>query len=202
MKAKSKSKLPWIVLVLLLIGVICVGAKFAYQLFAPYVSHYIEQHTEQKEQKSVAKTGTYYVYGGAHGLPMHEEPSQYSKVKKAIPNKSEVEILYKSKRGYYKVRFGKKDGYVKGKYLLKRSEEPSERLKEQLREEYPLYYVVNCQGYTNLYYGRNAEKVLLKVPYGYRVRVLGEVRKGFYRVAFRNRIGYISSEQLSKFKHE
>ena len=97
----------------------------------------------------------------------------------------------------------KQEGYVQGRYLLKYNQEAGSKLKERLTSDYPLYYVVNCEGHANMYRRRNSSsKVIAKVEFGYRVRLLEKGRNNYYKVAYRNKIGYIESKYLSKYKHE
>ena len=88
-------------------------------------------------------------------------------------------------------------------YLLKYNQEAGSKLKERLTSDYPLYYVVNCEGHANMYRRRNSSsKVIATVEFGYRVRLLEKGRNNYYKVAYRNKIGYIESKYLSKYKHE
>lgn len=201
MKAKRTMRSRWFILLGVIIIVIIAGLVFAKVLLSPSNHDYTTAVKEEKEKDY--KTGTYYVYGGAHGLPLHVEPSKHSKVIKAIPNKAAVEIITHSYRGFYKIKYRNLEGFVQGRYLLKFNKAPGEKLKERLSSDYPLYYVVNCKKHTNLYIRRNSSsKVLTKVDYGYRVRLLETGRNGYYKVAYKNRVGYISSECLSKFDHK
>ncbi len=144
-----------------------------------------------------SKEGTYYTYGGAHGLPMRQEASNYAKVIKVIPNKSPVKIVSKSNRGFYKIKYNEKVGFVQGMYLLKIDEAASDEVKNQLKEDFPIYTVANCAEYVSLFSKRNTQsKVKGKAYYGARVRVLEAARDGYYRVAYRNRVGYIKEQYL------
>lgn len=166
-------------------------------------NHDYDRAVETKSDEKKQKEGTYYVYGGCHGLPLHKEASKYSKVILAIPNKSPVEIITKSHRGYYKIEYQNHEGYVQGRYLLKFNQNAGSKLRKRLANDYPLYYVVNCDGSAKIYRRRNkSSKVIAEVDFGYRVRLLEKGRNNYYKVAYKNEIGYISSEYLSKFEHE
>lgn len=180
---------------------ILFGILFAIKMFSPSWHDYTSE-VEETEQTDDQKTGMYYVYGGAHGLPLHAEPSKYSKVIKVIPNKTAVKIVGHSTRGYYKISYDDGEGYVQGQYLLTSNQKVSTKIKKTLRNAYPLYYVINCSDSTNLYSKKSASsKVLAKVSFQYRVRVL-ERKDGYYRVAYKNRIGYIRAKNLSQFKQQ
>lgn len=186
----------------LLLGLI--GIIFVVTLFSPSGHNYTDilPQTQQTEQDKEQKTGTYYVYGGAHGLPLHNEPSQYAKVLAVIPNKTPIKIISKATRGYYKINYKQLEGYVQEEYLLTSDQKVSDKLKEKLQNAYPMYYVVNCNEFANLYSKKNtSSKVLAEVSFQYRVRVL-EKKKGYYRVAYKNKIGYIIAEKLSQFKQQ
>ncbi|MCQ2491735.1 MAG: SH3 domain-containing protein [Lachnospiraceae bacterium] len=144
-----------------------------------------------------SKEGVYYTYGGAHGLPIRQEASNYAKVIKVIPNKTPVEIVSKSTRGFYKIKYNEKIGFVQGMYLLKLNEKPSDELKKHLREDFPIYTVSNCAEYVSLFSKKDTQsKVKGKVYYGCQVRVIELARDGYFKVAYRNRVGYIKEEYL------
>lgn len=146
-----------------------------------------------------SKEGTYYTYGGAHGLPMRQEASNYAKVISVIPNKTPVEIVSKSTRGFYKIKYNDKIGFVQSIYLLKVDETPSEEVKQQLMTEFPLYTVANCAEYVSLFSKKDtSSKVKAKAYFGSRVRVLEAARDGYFRVAYKNRVGYIKEQYLVK----
>lgn len=202
MRLPIKKNLPWLILLLVFLLFCVYGVIMFVTMFTPsrhnYSVHQVKEETTEEESQ---KEGTYYAYGGAHGLPMCSEPSKYSKVVTVIPNKMPVEIVSSLKRGYYKVRYGDKEGYVKSRYLLTVDQKASKKVKKKLKEEYPLYYVVNCDESVNLYKKRKeTSKVKAQVPKGYSVRVLSTVEKGYYRVAYKNKIGYISAENLTKYQ--
>lgn len=202
MKARLKPYLHWIILLALILLVIICGLLFVKTILSPSDYDY-EQAAEEKSEQEDEKEGTYYVYGGTHGLPLHKEASKHSKIITVIGNGASVEIVTKSYRGYYKIQYKKQEGYVKGRYLLKYNQEAGSKLKERLTSDYPLYYVVNCEGHVNMYRRRNSSsKVIAKVEFGYRVRLLEKGRNHYYKVAYRNKIGYIESKYLSKYKHE
>lgn len=201
MKLNIKEHLPWILLFLafLLAGV--AGTVFLMEMFTPSSHDYSSDKTIEETTEEEEKTGTYYVYGGAHGLPFSSEPSQYAEILNVIPNKTPVEIVSGLKRGYYKIRYQNQEGYVKSIYLLRADQSADDEVKTQLKEDYPLYYVTNCKESANLYKKQDASsKVVTKVPKGYQVRALSVSRKGYCRVAYKNKTGYIPAEYLSKSK--
>lgn len=204
MRLKIQKHLHWVILLSGFLILILIGIIFVVGIFSPSGHDYTDilPKTERTEQEKEQKKGTYYVYGGAHGLPLHNEPSQYSKVLSVIPNKTPIKIISKATRGYYKIYYKQLEGYVQDQYLLTSNQKVSDKLKKKLRNAYPLYYVVNCNEFANLYSKKKtSSKVLAEVSFQYRVRVL-EKKKGYYRVAYKNKIGYIAEENLSQFKQQ
>jgi len=189
----------WIILFLVFFACCLIGIVFVITLLTP--SHHNYETGEQTEEQAESeKTGTYYVYGGAHGLPLCDAPSKYAGIITVIPNRSEVEIISAIKRGYYKVRYKNKEGYVKSRYLLKADQKVSKKTKRKLREDYPLYYVIAEEDTVNMYKKKSSSsKVRAKISVGYSVRILEKTRNGYCRVAYKNKIGYISAEHLTQF---
>lgn len=202
MKERLRPYLHWIILIGLVIVTIICGLIFTKTLLSPS-RHDYEQMVKEDQSQEKEKEGIYYVYGGAHGLPLHKEASRYAKILTVMPNQTEVEIITKASRGYYKIRYQSREGYVQGRYLLEFNQKVSKKTRERLANDYPLYYVVNCDGHANMYRRRNlSSKVIAEVEFGYQVRLLEEGRNNYYKVAYKNKVGYISSKYLSKYKHE
>lgn len=168
-------------------------------LFTPS-HHSYETQVQTEEQAEDGKKGIYYAYGGAHGLPLCDASSKYAKIITVIPNKAKVEIVSTIKRGYYKVRYKNKEGYVKSRYLLKADQKVSKKIKRKLREDYPLYYVIAEEDTIKMYKKKNqSSKVLAEISVGYCVRILDKARDGYCRVAYKNKTGYILAKNLTQF---
>ena len=199
LKSKIKKHLPWFILLVVFFLCCLVGLIFAYTMMTPSGHDYSTDDTagEEQEQQEEQKTGTYYVYGGAHGLPLCDAPSPYSKITTVIPDKSEVTILSSKIRGYYKIQYKSREGYVKNRYLLRYDQKVSEKTKKKLLEDYPLYYIDTKEDTVTLYKRKNeSSKVVAEIPGGYRVRVLSTAQNGYYRVSYKNRIGYLNAQYV------
>ena len=190
----------WVVMFFIIFFIVLFGGYFmSVMLSSATPEDSVARDVVKDFEYSELKEGTYYVYGGAHGLPMNKAASEFSKIVTVIPNKSAVEILSKSTRGFYKIKYNDRIGYVQGDYLLTLDEKPSKKLKKKLRTDYPLYTVENCVEYVSLFSKKDtSSKVKMKVYYGERVRVLGNASDGYYRVAYRNKVGYILEDYLVK----
>lgn len=116
-----------------------------------------------------------------------------------IPFGSAVFYLENAENGFYKVKYQNQEGYALSKYL---SATPKERVTTITTyinlDSYETYYVVNCKKSITLRSSPTlSASAITQIPLGASVKFIEVSNNGFYKIAYKNQIGYSLQNYLS-----